>query len=53
MPNHTETLTALRASPEGSFLPDLDNGKNAIIDPVWWGDNLTEVQRRYSEWMIS
>ncbi|MCL4068011.1 polyamine ABC transporter substrate-binding protein [Pseudomonas sp. GX19020] len=53
MPNHTETLSALRASPEGSFLPDLDNGKNAIIDPVWWGDNLTEVQRRYSEWMIS
>lgn len=53
MPNHAETLAALRSSPEGSYLPDLENGKNAIIDPVWWGDNLTEVQRRYSEWMIS
>ena len=53
MPNHAETLNTLRASPEGSFLPDLENGKNAIIDPAWWGDNLTEVQRRYSEWMIS
>ena len=53
MPNHAETLNTLRTSPEGSFLPDLENGKNAIIDPAWWGDNLTEVQRRYSEWMIS
>ncbi|WP_313350396.1 ABC transporter substrate-binding protein [Paracoccus sp. (in: a-proteobacteria)] len=53
MPNHTETLNALRAGPDGGYLPDLENGKNAIISPEWWGDNLTEVQRRYSEWMIS
>ena len=53
MPNHTETLNALRESPEGSFLPDLESGRNAIIDPVWWGDNLTEVQRRYAEWMLT
>lgn len=53
MPNNLETLNTLRASPEGSYLPDLENGKNVIVDAEWWGENLTAVQRRYSEWMIS
>lgn len=53
MPNHVATLNEIRKSPEGSYLPDLESGKNVIVDPEWWGDNLTDVQRRYSEWMIS
>ena len=53
IPNNATTLNELRNSPEGSYLPNFDNGRNVVINSDWWGEHLTEVQRRYSEWMIS
>ncbi len=53
VPNNQQTLDEIRASDAGGYLPDLSNGKNVIINPEWWGENYTEVQRRYSEWLIS
>lgn len=52
MPNVVSAVDAIKA--QGSkFLPDLNNGKNVVINAQWWGDNYTAVQKRYAEWMIS
>lgn len=53
MPNSLASLNAIKASSDSKFLPDLNNGRNVIINAQWWGDNYTAVQKRYSEWMIS
>ena len=53
LPNNLASITQIKASPNGGFLPDLENGKNVVINPEWWGENYTQVQKRYSEWLIS
>lgn len=53
LPNVLKSVAEIKASPNGGFLPDLDSGKNVVINAEWWGDNYTAVQKRYSEWMIS
>jgi len=53
MPNSVASLNAIKASSDNKFLPDLNNGRNVIINAEWWGQNYTAVQTRYSEWMIS
>ncbi|NMM43102.1 extracellular solute-binding protein [Rhodospirillaceae bacterium KN72] len=53
LPNNLEAIEMVKAKPEGTFLPDLNNGKNVVINPEWWGDNYTDVQKRYSEWIIT
>lgn len=53
VPNNKSALDEISASDKGGYLPDLGNGKNVVINAEWWGDNYTDVQRRYSEWMIS
>jgi putative spermidine/putrescine transport system substrate-binding protein len=52
MPNVVSAVDAVKAG-GGKFLPDLNNGKNVVINAQWWGDNYTAVQKRYAEWMIS
>lgn len=53
VPNNASTLAAIRDSEEGGYLPDLNNGRNVIVNPEWWGENYDEVQRRYAEWLIT
>ena len=53
LPNTVAALEQVKASPAKAYLPDLNNGKNAIVNAEWWGANYTAVQKRYAEWMLS
>ncbi|MFM0616297.1 polyamine ABC transporter substrate-binding protein [Paraburkholderia nemoris] len=53
MPNNLASQKEIKGSAGSKFLPDLDSGKNVIVNAQWWGDNYTAVQKRYAEWMIS
>ncbi|GGF43093.1 ABC transporter substrate-binding protein [Aliidongia dinghuensis] len=53
LPNTIAAMDQVKASPSKDYLPDLNNGKNVIVNAEWWGDNSTAVQKRYAEWMIS
>jgi len=53
LPNTIAAMDQVKASPSKDYLPDLNNGKNVIVDSQWWGENYTAIQKRYAEWMIS
>lgn len=53
LPNSVAALDEVKNSPSKAFLPDLENGKNVIVNAQWWSDNYTAVQKRYAEWMIT
>lgn len=53
LPNTSAAMDIVKASPSKDYLPDLGNGKNAIVNAEWWGANYSAVQKRYAEWMIS
>jgi len=53
LPNSIAALDEVRNSPAKAYLPDLENGKNVIVDSKWWSDNYTAVQKRYAEWMLT
>ncbi|MBT9289817.1 polyamine ABC transporter substrate-binding protein [Prosthecodimorpha staleyi] len=53
LPNNVAAIDEVRKSPSGDFLPDLNNGKNVVVNSAWWGENYTAMQKRYAEWMLT
>ncbi len=40
-------------SPEAkAFMPDMGSPDNAVADAAWWADKYTELQKRYTEWLL-
>ncbi|MDF1748314.1 MAG: ABC transporter substrate-binding protein [Alphaproteobacteria bacterium] len=41
------------ASPDArKYMPDMTKPNNAILDDAWWADNYTELQNRFTEWLL-
>ena len=50
-PNSMAGLEA--ASPDArKYMPDMSNPNNAILDDAWWADNYTDLQNRFTEWLL-
>lgn len=35
-----------------AFMPDMESPDNAVTDAAWWADKYTELQKRYTEWLL-
>lgn len=35
------------------WIPDMSNPAHAVMDDVWWGENFADLQKRYSEWLLT
>lgn len=35
------------------WMPDLSDPQNVVMNDAWWGDNYDELQKRFSEWLLT
>ncbi|MCA8966276.1 MAG: ABC transporter substrate-binding protein [Planctomycetes bacterium] len=35
------------------WLPDMSNPMNVVMDDLWWQQNFADLQKRYSEWLLT
>lgn len=35
------------------WLPDMSNEQNVVMDDLWWQQNFAELQKRFSEWLLT
>ncbi|WNM08566.1 extracellular solute-binding protein [Komagataeibacter nataicola] len=35
------------------WMPDINPGKNALVNDAWWAENYAPLERRFKEWTLS